>query len=59
MKVGTLIYWNGPFTKGDPKSKWIGIVKKKHPDRDYWRVAFPNLEGDQWVSQSEMEIICK
>ena len=57
MQVGTLIYWNGAFTKGDPKNKWVGIVKEKHESRDYWRVIFPNT--DQWVSQSEMEIICK
>ena len=42
MQVGTLIYWNGAFTKGDPKNKWIGIVKEKHESRDYWRVIFPN-----------------
>ena len=38
-----LIYWNGPFTKGDPKNKWIGIVVEKDTRggwMDYWRVSF-------------------
>ena len=57
MQVGTLIYWNGAFTKGDPKNKWIGIVKEKHENQDYWRVVFPTTE--QWIQQREMEVICK
>jgi len=58
MKIGTLIYWNGAFTKGDPKNKWIGVVVEHHPKRSrWWRVHFPT--SSQWVSQSEMEELCK
>ena len=59
MKIGTLIYWNGVFTDGDPKNKWIGVVMEKHPKdwMDYWRVCFPTTT--QWVLQSEMEVLCK
>ena len=58
VEVGTLIYWNGSFTEGEPKHKWIGIVSEKHPKQnDWWRVIFPT--SAQWVSRSEMEILCK
>ncbi len=62
MQVGTLIYWNGPFTKGDPKNKWIGVVVGKDTRSwmdswDYWIVSFPTTT--QSVLQSEMEVLCK
>ena len=60
MQIGALIYWNGPFTEGDPKNKWIGIVVEKDTRggwMDYWKVSFPTTT--QWVLQSEMEVLCK
>ena len=57
MKVGALICWVGVFPKGEPRSKWVGVVKEKHPHRDWWKVHFPT--STQWVAQSEMVILCK
>ena len=58
MQVGALIYWNGAFTKGDPKNRWIGVVMERNQRRDkVWLVRFPTTT--QWVVECQMEVLCK
>jgi hypothetical protein len=59
METGTLVYWNGVFTKGDPKDKWIGVVNGDIPIPTpvglYYTVIFPHTTQKCLVD--ELEII--
>jgi len=59
IEIGSLVYWNGVFTKGDPKDKWIGVVSGEPPDTSpvglYYKVIFSHTT--QWCLVDEMEVI--
>ena len=59
IQIGTLVNWNGVFTKGDPKDKWIGVVSGDTPTPTsgglYYTVIFPHTT--QRCLVDELEII--
>jgi len=59
IETGSLVYWNGIFTKGDPKDKWIGVVSGEPPDTSpvglYYKVIFSHTT--QWCLVDELEVI--
>lgn len=58
IETGSLVYWNGVFTKGDPKDKWIGIVSGETPISSpfglYYPVIFPHTKQSCLIDELEV-----
>ena len=59
IEIGSLVKWDGAFTQGDPKDRWIGIVSGDCSDTApvglFYKVIFPHTT--QRCLAYELEII--